>query len=409
MNQKQLTILVLLGLILGGAGLYVRNRQQQDYQASSRKMGEKILGDFEVNSVVGLRVTQGTNVIDVVKKDNDWVVKQRADYPANFDSIRDFVRKLADLKVTQPVKAGPSRLPVLELSKETGTQVELFDAGGKVIRTVMLGRKHMREGNDNSPFGGGGFPDGRYVMLGTDPSTIALVSEALSNADTKPSDWLSKDFFKVEKPKSVKVTFPVATNSFAIVRDNEFGEWRLADATGDEKLDTGKAGGFSSVLSYASFNDVVLDRKPEELGLDKPTVAEIGTTEGFTYIINAGKAEGENYAMTVQVKADLKKEREPGKDEKPEDKEKLDKEFKEKLGKLEEKLKSEQALGKWIYQVNKYTLDQLLKERHSLLAEKKTDQPKTDPNAGESPGPVTLPPTDPVPLPVLPDPAKEPK
>jgi hypothetical protein len=409
MNQKQLTILVLLGLILGGAGLYVRSRQQQDYQASSRKMGEKILGDFDVNTVVGLRVTQGTNVIDVVKKDNDWVVKQRSDYPANFDSVREFVRKLADLKVTQPVKAGPSRLPVLELTKETGTQVELLDAGGKVLRTVMVGRKHMREGNDNSPFGGGGFPDGRYVMLGGDASTIALVSETLSNADTKPSDWLSKDFFKVEKPKSVKVTFPVATNSFAVVRDNEFGEWRLADATGDEKLDTAKAGGFSTVLSYPSFNDIILDPKPEQLGLDKPTVAMIGTTDGFTYTVSVGKADGESYAMTVNAKAELKREREPGKDEKPEDKDKLDKEFKEKLGKLEEKLKTEQALGKWVYQVNKWTLDQLLKERHTLLAEKKPDQPKADAKAGEPPGPITLPPGDPIPLPTLPDPAKEPK
>ena len=132
----------------------------------------------------------------------------------------------------------------------------------------------------------------------------------------------------------------------------------------------------SSVLSYPSFNDVVLDKKPEELGLDKPTVASVTTSEGFKYTLNIGKPDGENYPLTLAVAGEFKREREPGKDEKPEDKDKADKEFKEKLAKLDEKLKSEQALGKWTYQVSKWTVDQLLKTRHDLLADKKSEEPK---------------------------------
>lgn len=372
MNSKQLVILVIVGVVLGGAGLYVRKGQQSDYKASTARMGDRVLGDFDLNAVNGIRITAGTNApVDVVKKDNDWIVPGRGGYPANFQSVGEFIKKLWELKVTAPKTVGASRLPVLQLTKETGTLVELLDASGKPIKSLLLGIKHTKEGGDNSPFGGGSWPDGRYVKSG---DSVALINDPLSNADAKASEWISKDFFKVEKPKAVTVKHAVETNSFALSRETDAGEWKLEGATAEEKLDTAKVGGFNSVLSYPSFNDLILDKKPEELGLDKPTVATVTTSEGFKYTLNIGKADGENYPLTLAVTGEFKREREPGKDEKPEDKDKLDKEFKEKLAKLDEKLKSEQALGKWTYQVSKWTVDQLLKTRHELLADKKGEE-----------------------------------
>lgn len=374
MNSKQLAILITLGAILGGAGLYVRKSQDAAYSSSTARMGDRVLGNFDLNTVTGLRITSATNPpVEILKKDNDWVVPARGNYPANFQSVGEFVKKLWELKVTAPKDVGPSRLPILQLTKETGTLVELLDASGKPVKSLILGLKHTKEGNDNSPFGGGSFPDGRYLKAG---DSVVLVNDPLSNADSKASEWISKDFFKVEKPKAVQVKHLVETDSFTLTRESDAGEWKLEGAKPDEKLDTAKVAGFSSILSYPSFNDVILDKKPEETGLDKPTVATVTTSEGFTYTLQIGKADGENYAFTVAVAADFKREREAGKDEKPEDKEKLDKEFKEKLAKLDERLKSEQALGKWTYQVTKWTVDQLLKHRHDLLVDTKADAAK---------------------------------
>lgn len=379
MNSKQLLLLIAIGAVLGGAGLYVRKSQDSDYKASTARMGDRVLGEFDPSSIAGLRITAPSNApVEVLRKDNEWVVPARGGYPANFQSVGEFVKKLWELKVTAPKNVGPSRLAVLQLTKETGTQVELLDASGKPVKSLILGLKHTKEGNDNSPFGGGSFPDGRYLKVG---DAVVLVNDPLSNADAKASEWISKDFFKVEKPKFVSVKHLAETNSFTLTRDSDVGEWKLEGAKPEEKLDTGKAGGFSSVLSYPSFNDVVLDKKPEELGLDKPTVATVITTEGFKYTLNIGKAEGENYPMTLTVAGDFKHEREPGKDEKPEDKEKLDKEFKEKLAKLEEKLKAEQALAKWTFEVSKWTVDQLLKTRHDLFADAKADGAKSETKA----------------------------
>lgn len=383
MKSKQLTILVLAALVLGGGGLLVLKNRQSEFAESKTSVGGVLLGTFDVNAVAGLRLTQGTNAVNITKAGDDWVVKERGGYPANFDEVRSFVRKLAELKVTQPVKVGASRLPMLELTKEAGTFVEFLDKDGKAMKTVTLGKQlSAGGGNDSSPFGGGGMPNGRYVQTGAGPETVVVVNDPLSSAKTDASEWIAKEFIKVEQPISVVVAGGTPTNSFSLVRTNEFADWTLADAQPGEDLDKNKLFSFNSLLSSPSFNDLVLAPDLAKLGLDQPTKATIKTAGGFTYEVKLGKADGDNYPLQVSVSADLKKLREAGKDEKPEDKAKLDKEFADKLSKLEEKLKSEQSFAKWTYTVSKWTVDALLKGRGELMAEKKADEKKPAAPAG---------------------------
>jgi hypothetical protein len=378
MKSKQLTILVLAALVLGGGGLLVLKNRQAEFAESKGNVGGVVLGAFDVNAVAGLRLTQGTNVVNITKAGDDWVVKERGGYPANFDEVRSFVRKLAELKVTQPVKVGASRLPMLELTKEAGTFVEFLDKDGKALKSVTLGKQlSAAGGNDNSPFGGGGgMPNGRYLQTGAGPETVVVVNDPLSSAKTDASEWIAKEFIKVEQPVSVVVAGATPTNSFSLVRTNEFADWTLADAQPGEDLDKNKLYSFNSLLSAPSFNDLVLAPDLAKLGLDQPTKATIKTAGGFTYEVKLGKADGDNYPLQVSVSADLKKQREAGTDEKPEDKAKLDKEFADKLAKQEEKLKSEQSFAKWTYTVSKWTVDALLKGRGELLAEKKAEEKK---------------------------------
>jgi hypothetical protein len=117
-------------------------------------------------------------------------------------------------------------------------------------------------------------------------------------------------------------------------------------------------------------------------------VVTLDTFENFTYLLKVGQKTNDNYPLLVAVSAQLPKERAPGKDEKPEDKDKLDKQFKEQQKKLEEKLTQEQAFGKWTYLVSSWTLDPLLKNRTQLLVEKKEESKKEEkPAAGAAESP----------------------
>ena len=387
MNRKQLLILLGLVVVLGIVGLALHKRNQTSWQGSGRQgAASKLLGELPVNDVASIVIKGGTNELDLVRQDNLWRVKQRNDYPANFTEISSFLLKAADLKAIQTEEIGPSQLGRYKLlppglATNTAVLLELRDQGGKVIKSLLLGKTHMRKSEAQpSPMGemGGneGFPDGRYVMVGTGAKTLAVVSDPLSNVEAKPDAWLNKDFFKVEKIRSLAVAYPAATNSWKVTRDTETAtDWKLADAKPEEKLDSSKTSGFSYALGSSSFADVLpADTKPEQVGLDKPTVVTIDTFDNFTYTLKLGQKTNDNLPMVVAVAAQIPKERTPGKDEKPEDKAKLDKEFKDKQKKFEDKLSQEQSYGKWTYLVSNWTVDSLLKERNQLMAEKKDDK-----------------------------------
>ena len=394
MNRKQLIILLGLVVVLGIAGLALYKRNQTSWQGGGRQgAAAKLLGDLPVNDVASIVIKGGTNELVLARQDNLWRVKQRNDYPANFTEISSFLLKAADLKAVQTEEIGPSQLGRYKLlppgpATNTAVLLELRDQGGKVIKSLLLGKTHMRKSEGRpSPMGemgeSEGWPDGRYVMVGTGAKTLAVVSDPLSNVEARPESWLNKDFFKVEKIRSIAVAYPVATNSWKVTRDTETAsDWKLADAKPDEKLDSSKTSSFSYALSSPSFTDVLpADTKPEQTGLDKPTVVTIDTFENFTYAIKLGQKTNDNLPTVVAVTAQIAKERTPGKDEKPEDKAKLDKEFKDKQKKFEDKLAQEQGYGKWVYLVSNWTVDSLLKERNQLMVEKKEEPKKDEPAA----------------------------
>ena len=392
MKPKQLILLLIAALVLGGGGLWVLKQRSASFDRSRANMGGSVLGSFEGSKVAAIRIQQGSNTVNIVREGQDWVVRERGNYPANVADLGTFLQKLDGLKVARPVNVGASRLPMLDLAGPGLTVVELLGEDGKALKTLRLGKQSTKGGGGDDPMGGGGYPDGRYVQVG---EAVSLVGDPLSDARPSAEEWIAKEFVKVEQPLSVTITHAESTNSFTLNRTNEFADWTLLEPAAGETLDKNKLYSFSSLLGSASFVDVVLNPDVAALGLDQPTTAKIKTAGGFTYDVKVGKADGENHPVQVSVTAELPKERTAAADEKPEDKDRLDKEFKEKQGKLEQKLKSEQALGKWTFKVSKWTVEPLLKKRSELMSSPK---PAT-PEAPDSPAPGSFP----LNLPTLPD------
>ena len=429
MKGKQLAILLVLVVVLGGAWYFLSERNRASWSATGGGGGKVI--EFPINDVARLVVKNSTGELNLVKKADVWTVQERADYPASFEQVSDLLRKLWELKIVQEVKAGASQLPRLELVEpgkgdKSGTLVEFKDKDGKILTAVLLGKKHMRA-SEGGPMDFGGFATGRYVkpLAG---AKISLVSEAFENAEPKPGRWLSKDFLKIENVKSVAVAGPTEAQHWTVMRDSAAADWKLADAKPDEKFDPAKASPLGSVFASPSFNDVLApDAKPDDTGLDKPTTATIETFDGFRYELKIGKSNGENQPVQIAVSASFSKERTPGKDEKPEDKKRLDDDFTAKQKQFEEKLAKEKKFEGRAYLVAKFTVEPLLKERAALMADKPAETSATPAFPGGPPTPaapapvtVTTPPvsvpappkseavTPPIPAPEKPQPAPQP-
>jgi hypothetical protein len=387
MNRKQLGVLIVLVVVLGGIGLVLRRNQDASWKEGNIDMGNKLLSDLPVNDIARISIARGTNRLELVKKEDVWRVQERQDYPANYSQIRDFILKARGLKAVQREKVGPSQLSALQLVPGQGTNaaivVDFKDQNARPVRTLLIGKQHLKPASRPSDTGEGemGWPDGRYVSTGG--SMVAVVADPLDNVEPRPEVWLNKDFIRVEKAKSIEVDFPSSTNSWKLTRETESGEWKLADSRSGEQLDASKAASVSYPLNSLSFVDVAQGTVPQAAGTSLPVVAKVDTFDQFHYTITVNSKTNEDYLVTLAVAAEIPKERPKAKDEKEADKSRLDKEFKESSQKLEDKLKQEQGYENWTYFVSGWTLDPLLKERSQLMIDKKAE-PATEEKVSET-------------------------
>ncbi len=394
MNRKQLIFLLVAMAVIGGAGLVLLNQHQESWAVHEAKMGDKVLPNFQPNDVAAIHIKGGSD-LNVVHKNDLWHVQERGDYPANFGQISDLLIKLRDLKVVEAESIGPSDLARVNLDEpgkgsDSGTLVEFKDGQGKVLAALLLGKQHMRQQSESRSHFVGDSPDGRYLLLPNNPGDVLLVSNALNSLQPSPQQWLSRDFFKVEKMKSIALASTNAANSWKIARETDSSPWVLIDGKPGEVLDASKAALTANALAYPSFVDVIVPSPPSaQTGLDNPMVVTFETFDHFTYTLRIGaKPAEQSYYMTVAVTANIPTERVAVADEKPEDRQKLDMEFQDKTRKLQSKLKQEQALASWVYVVNSWILDPLILDRSQLLGRNK-EKKVADAGETETPSAVT--------------------
>ncbi len=378
MNRKTFLILMALLVVLGGAGLALFWQDLSAWRKADVKIGSKIFDQLPVNDIAQIRLKDGKGEATLVLKDGRWAVMQRGDYSANVQEIGNLILKLPDLKVVQTENVGAALLPRLNLidpakdakdgkdgkddkDDKAGTLFELSDKSGKVIGSVLLGRKVIKIENSPLPIKQE-IPVGRYVLV-PGSATVLVLSDALKNADAKPAQWLAKDFFKVERIKSLTVSDDGA--QWKIVRSEEYGQWKFADGAG--QLDASAAVAAVNALTALAFNDLALDVKAENF--DKPRTLLAETFDNLTYAIKfAKKPDGGDYYLTVAVSGEPPPERKPEAGEKAADKERLDKQFAESQKQLDERLKRERELATWTYVVAGKALEPLLKDRSQLIA-----------------------------------------
>ena len=369
MNRKTFLILIVMLLVLGGAGLALFWQDLGVWRTAGGKIGYKPFEKLPANEVAQIRLYDGKNEATLALKDGRWTVKQRGDYNANVQEIGDLLVKLPDLKVVQTENVGASLLPRLNLvapaadakTEGAGTQLELSDKGGKPLGSMLLGKIVVKKEPSPLPIQQE-TPVGRYVLTPGAP-TVLVMSDALKNASAKPEAWLAKDFFKADRIKSLAVSGDGAP--WKIARKEEFDPWKFADGGGE--LDPSKAVAAVNALAGLTFSDVALDVKPENF--DKPRTFVADTYDNLVYTIRiAAKPGSDDYYLTVAVSGEPPRARTPENNEKAADKERLDKQFADTLKRLDDRIKLEKGLAGWVYVVPAKTLEPLLKTRSDLVA-----------------------------------------
>ncbi len=382
MNRKQFLWLMLAVLVMGGAGLALVWKDLTAYRDSGAKIGARLMPDIRISDVAKLRLQDANQEVTLAIKDKVWRVEQRGGYPADFAEISGLILKLLEAKVVQSEQVGASLHPRLNLAlpgkgaKEgTGTLLELSDVSGKLLASMVLGKVSLKKDAMNPlPNAKDGVPAGRHVLVAGKGDLVFVVSDPLEKAVAQPGAWVARDFFKMERIKTLqragsdakadaKADATSGSASWKISRDEEWGQWKFV--TGGDRLDPSAAVTVTNALANLAFSDVITD---DQTGTDKAVTLTAETFDNLSYTVKLAPHANGDFVLRFKVAGTPPPTRKPEPREKPEDAAKRDKEFAENRQRLEARVMLEQARSQWAYVVPGKQAAPLLLKREQLVA-----------------------------------------
>ena len=373
MNRKQFLWLLAALALLGGASIVLFWQDITAYRDSGARIGARLVPEIKVSDIARVRLQDAASETTLVLKDQVWRVEQRGGYPADFAEISAFILKLLDVKVVQSETVGASlhgRLNLLAPGKGSGpdgkegvgTLVELSDASGKVLASLMLGKVSLKKDPLNPlPSAKDGVPAGRHMLAPGRNDNVVVVSDPLEKANAAPGFWVAKDFFKVERIRSLQLAGE-GVSGWKIARDEEWGQWKFA--TGGGMLNPSAAVSVTNALSNLAFSDVVTDDKA---GNDRLAVFTAETFDNLSYTIRLSPQADGDTIVRFSVAGAPPRTRKPERNEKPEEAEKLDKAHAEMLQRLEARVMLEQARSQWAYRLPAKMVSSLLLKREQMV------------------------------------------
>lgn len=347
MTNKNLVILAAAAAVLGGAAYFCNSGRKIK---SSNLNGKPVLPAFDVSAVA--KVDVGGKVT-LAASDSGWVIDSLYGYPADVTKIRENLLKLKDLTVGQTARGRKI---------ENGTKVDLKDAKGAVLASVTLGEQHMSKPRGQAAqFGGGGYPDGRYVKFG---DGVVLVKDALDAFNGDPKKWCEARICSVPSADVKEVSYTKDGKTVKLTRKDS--TWNLEGLGAKEELDSSKTYSLDSALSYLDFNNVADPKKPEaDFGFATGSVYKVSLKNGQSYTARIGCASGVDRYFRVSAAFS------PVGTNATEN------------ATLEKSVKDFNAkAGKWTYLISSYSADSMSKSRKDLVKAKeepkKEDDKKSD-------------------------------
>jgi uncharacterized protein DUF4340 len=374
MSRKQFIVLVLLVLVIGGAGIAVFQRDTESWKGPDARLGKKVLPDLQVSDITQIHIKHAKEELNLALNDKGtWVVQERGGFPADPALISELTFKAREWKIVQSEPIGEAQRARMEVAapdaaEGASTLLEFRGKDGKALATLFLGKKKLGKPPLQVKGFDKGQPEGRYLLVGADPKTLLLVQDPMNNVEPKPEKWIAKDFVKVDRIRKLVVETPGTTISYQLSRDQEAGDWVLAGLRPGEKTDPSAAVSATNAFYALAFSDIAMDVKPEQL--NRATTITADTFDGWTYVMRVAPRPNDdaNVLFSVAVSGEAKPtERVPVKDEKPEEKEKRDKEHAEKFKRLQAQLAREKTLDKWVFVVDKKLLAPVLRERSRFI------------------------------------------
>lgn len=374
MKRKYLIILTIIVILLGAVYIIQQNRQNETWSAGTQTT---ILPEnFNSDNLNAIKLVKAGDSITISRTDSGWQINERYNYPADFDKLKSLILQLCETRVAQQIPLDSAQASSLELTPDSGgIVVAMTDRNGKDIHRLIFGKKYESQSEQPmNPYGMPMGPSGRYIRL--DDGSYIAASNAFSQVDSSLSEWLDKEFFKISDIK--KAVYLHDGKPVWMLAKNDSGDFTLTGDIPDKKeVDSSKVTSFKNNFSWIRFSDVA---DPETV-MDHAAILTVTDSDDIVYTIRTVMLNDKAH-LRISAQWEGWKERTPGKDEKPEDKERLDAEYAKTIKNAMDKAKSlNDKLAKWTYIIDKSSFDNIPSTRDIFLKDKPEPEKKEDETA----------------------------
>lgn len=294
MKSQTVIILWIVALTLGMAASIVRFGKVEDNSTRTKlSPGDRLVSDLPIRNVSKVTLRKGNETTTLVKLDQEtWGIRERANYPVNYELLRNLLGALGEIQVTQGYPCEESQHERFGLTSSSGNN-DLADQA--TIITIMTGDESVIEEVYLGNYTGTTRNAGRFIRVGSDQSGVYIVNETFPGVTALPKDWLNKDFLQIDQIESIEVSAPADSEfkTWKLIREskadgspNPKGQFILADLGKNEVMELTSTGRFRNLLSYSNFQDVMSIEQASASSVQDPRLmrhALITTYDGLTY------------------------------------------------------------------------------------------------------------------------------
>lgn len=243
----------------------------------------------QLDRIASIAVEDAHGAITVEQTGQGWTIRERGGYPASFEAVKAAVLGLLDLqkseaKTTRPENFARLGVEALDQQGAKSRKITLFDADGKPLASVIVGRPAFDLG------GAGGayirFPDSDQVWL--THGSVSFGAEA--------RDWIDRRIVDIvpAEVRQMHVVRPDGTTLTIDRRSATEGPWQLLELPKDARLKRPEIlDSMASAIATAEPEDVMPSAQAP--GGGKPARLEIATFDGLRLNGTIVEMDGESW------------------------------------------------------------------------------------------------------------------
>lgn len=318
-----------------------------------------------VNEVAEIEVATPEGSFTVAKgEDGTWSMPEKGGYPVTYETVKQVVVGLANLRPLEAKTARPERHGKIKLidpreaeaEGDKGVLVRLVDGNDQELAALIVGKTRSVQTQDR---------DGWYYVRKPGEAQTWLAAARLEVWE-KPVSWLDSATVRIDR-KRIRAAANERPNGDRVEisrPDPEQTDFKVDNLPEGEKMihDT-VANGFGSALGFLNFEDVA---KADAIDFSDSIVATFRTFDGLVLTVEVVEREDKHWAHfsaafdAEEIRLDVVSEK---------DKEKM---------KSEEEVRAEaerinRRFGPWAYNIPQYKAVDLTPPMSRLAAPEKPD------------------------------------